>query len=274
MALNKITEFIFYIMTACILYSCVQKIDKDFKMTPQLKNNLEKVQTMKVFFGHQSVGNNILGGLDILIKETGVNGFNILEWNGQDELNNSFLLHLKIGENTKPRSKCDAFASVWENPLFDSIDVAMMKFCYIDINENTDVLGLFEYYKSMMDSLKNRFPTKTFVHITVPLVHSPNGITVKLREWLGKPNRNKLANIKRNEFNDLLREYYKTDPVYDLAWVESTYTDGKRESFKMNGKTYFSLINAYASDGRHLNEQGSKMAAAELIRVLAGLKLE
>ena len=86
---------------------------------------------------------------------------------------------------------------------------------------------------------------------------------------LGRPNRTKLANVRRNEFNRRLKERYPADPIYDLAAVMSTYPDGRQESFTMDGNTYYSLVPAYTDDGGHLNAVGRTHAAAEFVRSIA-----
>ncbi len=57
--------------------------------------------------------------------------------------------------------------------------------------------------------------------------------------------------------------------IFDLSKVESTYLDGSRESFEKDDGTYYALSPDYTYDGGHLNELGRKLAAKELIRVLA-----
>ena len=251
--------------------SCSENNIKEFQMSDNLVSNFAKIKNINVYFGHQSVGNNIIDGLSNLLTENKIEDFKIIEV-GEEAKTGSYLFHSKVGENSKPKSKCDAFSDFINGEKTDLIDVALLKFCYIDIDENTDIQDLFEYYKTTMDSLITKYPQIVFLHITVPLVHSPKGISIKAREWLGKPNRNKLANIKRNEFNNLIKQNYEADKIYDLAKVESTYQDGSRESFKKNNIEYFSLINEYSSDGRHLNLLGSKLAAQELIRMIAAHK--
>jgi len=80
-------------------------------------------------------------------------------------------------------------------------------------------------------------------------------------------------NVARNEFNELIRkEYMGKDAVFDIAGIESTYTDAARETFSQNGKTYYSLVPDYTNDGGHLNELGRKRLAEGLLRLLAGLQ--
>ncbi|MBI5462555.1 MAG: hypothetical protein HY941_10255, partial [Gammaproteobacteria bacterium] len=148
------------------------------------------------------------------------------------------------------------------------IDYALLKFCYIDINENSDVDALFDYYRTTLDALKARHPDITFIHVTSPLRHVEGGLGVWAREALGKPNRSKLANVKRQTFNERVLATYAGDPIFDLAASESTCPDGRRASFTHNGKTYYSLIDAYTDDGGHLNTVGRKKVAADFLRSL------
>ena len=80
------------------------------------------------------------------------------------------------------------------------------------------------------------------------------------------------ANIKRNEFNKLIRkEYAGKEPVFDLAEMESTHPDGRRGAFSKDGKTYYSMIPDYTHDGGYLNEKGRKKDSEQLLILLANL---
>ena len=59
------------------------------------------------------------------------------------------------------------------------------------------------------------------------------------------------------------------DPIFDLARAESTRPDGSRETFRYEGKDYYSLVPAYSSDGGHLSERGQRTLGADLIRFVA-----
>jgi hypothetical protein len=149
------------------------------------------------------------------------------------------------------------------------LDVALFKFCYIDFSDSSDVDEIFSTYARTMDDLKQRYPEVTFIHVTAPLRTVDSGPGVWAREMLGRPNRAKLANVSRNEFNRRLKERYAGDPVFDLAAVMSTWPDGRRESFRMDGVVYDSLVPAYTDDGGHLNPVGRTYAAAEFVRSIA-----
>jgi hypothetical protein len=59
--------------------------------------------------------------------------------------------------------------------------------------------------------------------------------------------------------------------IIDIAKIESTYPDGSRCSFTMDGKTYYSMVPEYTSDGGHLNETGRKKVAEQFLILPANL---
>jgi hypothetical protein len=59
--------------------------------------------------------------------------------------------------------------------------------------------------------------------------------------------------------------------IIDIAKIESTYPDGTRCSFSIDGKTYYSMAPEYTSDGGHLYEIGRKKVAEQLLIFLANL---
>ncbi|MBV2092068.1 MAG: hypothetical protein KUF72_14400, partial [Candidatus Thiodiazotropha sp. (ex Ctena orbiculata)] len=86
-------------------------------MSEQLITDLQTVQKARVFFGHQSVGNNIISGLQQLAEKSGF-GLNIVELASiQAESQPSGLLHGAIGENRKPVSKCRDFERIIDQQL-------------------------------------------------------------------------------------------------------------------------------------------------------------
>jgi hypothetical protein len=79
-----------------------------------------------------------------------------------------------------------------------------------------------------------------------------------------------MSNIKREQFNTMLRDTYRGKPVFDLAAFESTYPDGSRESSVHDGRECYAMVPLYATEGGdHLNAFGRKLAARRLLHVLA-----
>ena len=89
---------------------------------------------------------------------------------------------------------------------------------------------------------------------------------------MGRPVFGYHDNIKRGQFNDMLRKQYDgKEPVFDLAKIESTLPDGRRVTFTKDGMTYYSMVPDYTYDSGHLNELGRKIAAEQLLLPLANL---
>ncbi|MES9813451.1 MAG: hypothetical protein ABW161_19180 [Candidatus Thiodiazotropha sp.] len=238
-------------------------------MPQTLERDWQTLADARVFFGHQSVGKNIIAGIEELSGDYQEIDLNITENSAEVGGASGCLLHAAVGRNTDPLSKCVDFGRILDQELTGKIDYALLKFCYIDINRDSDVTKLFEDFKRTMDDLIDRYPEITFIHATVPLRHSPGGLGVGIRELLGRPNNSKLDNIKRNLFNRLLRTHYTQSQIVDIAASESTYPDGKREAFKMDGQTHYSLIGEYTDDGGHLNENGRRRVASAFVHELA-----
>ncbi|MFN2308812.1 MAG: hypothetical protein ABR553_03595 [Gammaproteobacteria bacterium] len=267
--MRKLFSRLIQSLTLLSLISCQQgRSVSSFSMTDELKQDLATLQTARGYFGHQSVGGDIMDGLADILRDSGT-PLPVLERGTPALPPGGFLLHMPVGKNTEPTSKCDDFRRIIDQELAGKIDYALLKFCYIDILEDTDVDALFGYYRDVLDGLKARHPDITFIHVTTALRDTPGGFGVWIRETIGKPNRAKLANIKRHAFNQRLRSTYAEDPIFDLAASESTYPDGSREAFTQDGNTYYSLIGAYTHDGGHLNELGRQHVAADFIRSLA-----
>jgi len=244
----------------------------------QTKNNMKgavelpgdtiaKMSTKRILFGHVSVGNNIVAGLeDIKAKDNGFDRLVIKKIESAQEVNGAGFYHCIVKRNRFPKEKCDNFKRMlMENRLGERLDIAFFKFCYVDIEKDTDVEGLFQYYVKTIKEIREAFPNLKVLHVTAPLYSHGMGLKGFLKGLV----KTDYHNIKRNEYNQKLRDKFAgVDPIYDLAAVESTYPDGSRSSFEHNGQTYFSLANEYTHDGGHLNETGRIRAAQSLVEVL------
>ena len=241
----------------------------------------EKLSQKKIYFGHQSVGFNIIYGVKDLIKENPQVKLNIVETADQADFNYGLFAHSKVGKNTDPRSKIDAFANILDKGIGKKADIAFFKFCYVDVRTGTEVRNVFNDYKNIISKLMKAYPDTKFVHITVPLTSKPTGLQGLVRsaknaikKIIGRPVFDYHDNIKRSLFNEMLiQEYDGKAPIFDLAKIESTFPDGTRCSFTKNRKTYYSMVPEYTYDGGHLNETGRKKAAEQLLILLAQLNI-
>jgi hypothetical protein len=226
----------------------------------------------KIYFGHMSVGNNMLEGVQDLAKEYPFIRLNIVETKNPSSFDRPIFAHSPIGKNQDPKSKINDFVHLMDSGIGSRAEIAFFKLCYIDILAATDVDEVFKQYKNAMETLKKKYPKVTFVHVTSPLRVVQTGVLVPIKKVIGRPVGGYADNIKRSRFNELLRQEYKgKEPIFDLAAIEATYPDGRRATFDSDGKTYESLVADYTNDGGHLNEYGRKIVAAHFLAFLATL---
>ncbi len=236
-------------------------------------NTWKKLSEKRIFFGHQSVGQNILDGVTDIMTDLPQIQLSIKKIDKyRDYGSEPAFNHVWLGENTVPQSKIDDFVKYIQNGIGATADIAFFKFCYIDFSKETDIKKLFDRYQSAMSELEHTFPKTKFIHVTVPLVSRPSGIKDRIKIILGRSVKDPEASMKRNLFNDMIRnEYADKAPLFDLARVESTYPDGRRECFDVGDKIYYALVDDYTDDGAHLNNLGRKVVASELLLLLSNL---
>jgi len=231
---------------------------------------LKELSEKRIFFGHQSVGFNIINGIKDIIKENPKIKLNFVKTSDPKDFSTPLFAHDIVGKNTDPKSKIDAFERFMEKGIGNKADIAFFKFCYVDANAGTDVKKIFEEYKNRLFRLKKNYPETKFIHITIPLTSIQTGPRAWIKKLIGKPIRGIGDNIKRNQFNSFLKnEYLDKDPLFDLAKIESTYPDGRRSSFTKAGQTYYTMVHDYTNDGGHLNKVGRKIIAEQLLIFLA-----
>ena len=230
----------------------------------------KKLSEKRIFFGHQSVGFNIINGIKEIIKENPMIKLNLVKTGDFKDFSTPLFAHDMVGKNTDPKSKIDAFARFMEKGIGNKADMAFFKFCYVDANAGTDVKKIFKEYKNRLFRLKKNYPETKFIHVTMPLISVQTGPRAWIKKLIGKPIRGIEDNIKRNHFNSFLKnEYLDKDPLFDLAKIESTFPDGIRSFFTRDGVTYYTLVQDYTHDGGHLNEKGRKTVAEQLLIFLA-----
>lgn len=261
-----------FIIVCLSLVSCSRDNPEGSSMSDQrLEEDLRLVRGKRIYFGHQSVGADIVDGLKDLSSASNGNGWNIVAFPDSPIVPGPFLAHSFVGKNGDPEGKCDAFSAHVEKLLADSVDIAILKFCYADIRHDRDIDRMFDYYRQTMDTLKQKFPHVTFVHVTVPATSRSSWWKRFGRSLLGKDDEWDMGSVRRFEFNRKLTEYYGQEPIFDLAEVESTNPDGTKEEFAYRGKRALELVGDYTYDGGHLNEMGRRRVARALIHTLADI---
>ncbi|MBI5891269.1 MAG: SGNH/GDSL hydrolase family protein [Nitrosomonadales bacterium] len=235
-----------------------------------LRADLERIAQRRIFFGHQSVGINLLDGIAQLSKAAGV-PVRIAEVSTASATPPATIGHAFVAENRDPLRKLKSFEQAMGSQP-SKLDIAFVKLCYIDFGTETNVKELFTRYQATLEKLHAQNPGTTFVHVTAALTTVESGFKIRLKQLLGKAPPGTAENLRREEYNTLLRQTYQgKQPIFDLARVESTAPDGKSETVKLNGIAVPVLVPGYSDDGGHLNDSGKLRAARELISVLAAI---
>jgi len=232
----------------------------------------EKLSNKKIYFGHMSVGYNIIDGIKDLMEENPKIKIDIVETSDKADFKAGVFAHSRVGKNGDPRSKIDDFKRFVEEGVGDNADMAFLKFCYLDFMADAEPRSVLDEYKKTMSLLRKTYPNTTFIHITAPLTRKQTGVKAWIKKIIGRPIWGVEDNMKKFDFNELLKnEYDGKDPVFDLAEIESTLPDGSRLSYSKDGKTYYAMVPEYTTDGGHLNKIGRKKVAEQLLILLANL---
>ena len=217
-----------------------------------------------VFFGHQSVGSNILDGVCAEFPDLPVVDIE----NEPDRKPYSGIFHAKIGRNGDAQSKFESFYNHVLSPQQD-YDLALMKLCYVDIDRHSDVDRILSQYVDLIERLQLRRPNIELMHTTVPLRVLRLGVRSYLKKWTGRAIDPIEDNAKRHSFNEALRECFgKSHRIFDLASFECTAPSGGHSGIEYRGAAVPGMFPAYSTDGGHLNELGRSTIAREFVAML------
>lgn len=216
-----------------------------------------RLGALRIFFGHQSVGGNLMDGLADLARDGGGEQMPLAVTRTLrvDSAGRGVLSHEWVGENGAPATKLAAVGQALSGSARGA-NVAMVKFCYSDFQADTDPDALFAAYQAQVATWRTQFPDVRFVHVTAPTVRPEGMATRLLRTVRGRfTMRARAAKVAR--YNDRLREAYRgREPVIDLA----AYEAGPDVPF---------LNPAFTDDGEHLNELGRRTVARRFLHFLA-----
>jgi hypothetical protein len=218
----------------------------------------------RLFFQHQSVGANVLTGLDELAR-TGAAIPTIAQLpDSPADIPSGQLLHSRAGRNGDGASKLHAFADACRRVAGHS-EFAMLKFCYVDVVGFDHAQTLHRAYIQTLSDLRIRHPGLKLAHCTVPLRQLPSGPYALARRMLGHRHPEFARNQAREWFNEQLRAMQASEPLFDLAALESADENGRRPSQLLDPDRTPGLLSAYTDDGGHLNKVGRcKVALAFL----------
>ena len=221
-----------------------------------------RVSAIRTFFAHQSVGGNLIAGVQDLQQRDRATTLPIVDIGKTSVPSGAVLAHLYVGQNGDPMSKIRGYREALENGLGETVDVAALKFCFWDIQKDTPIAEVFDKYSQTIAELQARFPRITFVHVTVPLFTRDDDWRAGVRRLLSMDVPRTLDNAKRHELSERIRARYAgREPLFDLEAFEAA---SERET---GGIPY--LRPEYTYDGGHLNESARAAGAAAFLNVVA-----
>jgi len=232
-----------------------------------------KLAEKRIFFGHQSVGYNMIDGIEDILDECKQIRLNIVETCDPAEFDLPILAHSQVGSNTDPVSKIGGFTNIMDAGVGNKVDIAFFKFCYVDVMRDSDPQKILDRYRAAIEDMEGRYPQTRFLHVSVPIRSVPKGAKRNLKQFvkllIGKPGVLD-DNMMRLRYNKLLNDaYVETGSVFDLGLIESVRPGGVRCYGAKGAERVYVMAPEYTEDGGHLNGLGRKKVAEQLLIILA-----
>jgi lysophospholipase L1-like esterase len=229
----------------------------------------QKLAQLRIAFGHQSVGFNLLDGLT---AQAEIAAAPIAVAETRESFAAPAIHHFRVGVNGAPLGKLEDFDAAMRGGLAATTDIALVKLCYIDFNDAVDARQIAARYIEDYAQLSEAFPNVRFVPVTVPLTSVQTGPKALIKKLLGRKPAGYAENTRRQQFNDALREHYQAQGesslLFDLAALESGHA---RHVITDDGKQVEVADPALLEDGAHLNQRGQALLGGALAHHLATL---
>jgi len=226
---------------------------------------LRRLSRHPFVLGHQSVGAALLAAVR---QELGPASSVVTEWKPGDPVRPG-LLHFRVGRNTDPVSKIEAFERALASWPAGLPGAAGFKFCFVDFDRDTDVEGLFARYRDAVRRVERDHPGLVVYHVTVPLAVDDSLPRRLAKDLLGRPT-SRALNRRREEFSDFLRrEWGRQGLVFDLAALEAG-EDLPPGGTGAAGDGRRALVAGWTEDGAHPSRAAARYLGCRLVRFLAG----
>lgn len=228
------------------------------------------LRTKRIFFGHQSVGENVIAGLAEIQKRMPEIGLRVVESSDPSAFDEPGFVHAKVGANRDPESKMRCFSNVVKGPAGERIDLALLKLCYVDVEGDNNYETVLDEYKTMAAELHAARPNVRLLHATIPLTIVELGPKSKVKRLIGRNVRGYAENVIRNKYNEQLKAEFGKDGagVFDVARSEAVLPNGHVSTFRWEGAEWECMSTGYARDRGHPNEAGEVAAARDLLLLL------
>ena len=226
------------------------------------------VASRTVYFGHQSVGRDLIAGINRLNCD-GAIGLSVVQTDDPTSLTGPAFVHFLAGSNRDYASKNAALLRLLKSRRSADGAIVLLKYCYVDLTGDHNPYDIFAAYCEMVETIQAEYPDVTVVHSTIPLTTVETAFVAQTRNLIGRPTQRK-ASIARHRYNQLLRaEFVGEQPMFDLARIEATRPDGRVATFMSHGSPIETLAVENTYDGGHLTARCQMIAAEALLNVLA-----
>ncbi|MBM4024189.1 MAG: LamG domain-containing protein [Planctomycetes bacterium] len=219
---------------------------------------LDRARGLKVLFCHASVGGTIMNGMTARVGLASQNPqrYSIVRQENAEAAwfeTNQGIVNISRTDWPRQGSKVRGFDHMIRNLGYGQagrVNVAFMKFCYIDWQPTTNVQRQWDEYRTVMEALAADYPHVTFVWWTTALNSTGDAGDVMER------------------FNHLVREYCVRNGkvLFDLADIESHDLQGNPCYSDVGAE---GLYAGYAVDGAHPTGIGQKRLASAMWWLLA-----
>lgn len=207
----------------------------------------------RILFLHQSVGADLVSGIRSLVAGPPMRDWPVRELGPSDRVDGPGLHHLRAGRNGAPLTKLEAFTSLVA-AHGARLDLVAMKFCYVDVDERTDVDRLLASYVATVNAVHRFAPAVRVLHLTMPLQTDWGTYFHWKRVLRGRLTTHRELNAVREEYNAGLRAAAadRREALFDLAACEAEGPDGRRSTVRWRGRRVPVLARAWTVDGGHL----------------------
>jgi hypothetical protein len=227
------------------------------------------VAARAVYFGHQSVGDDIAVGIDRLNAELSL-GLRLVETHAPAAVAHPAFVHFHAGGNNDPASKNAAMLRILHARPRADRGIVLLKYCYVDISRDTDLAAVFKAYRATVQAIRSCYPDVIIVHTTVPVTTVESALKAMAKRLIGRRSVRQDA-VARHRYNALVRAEFAERELFDIARIEATRADGSCVQFAWKGERIESLAPEYTRDGGHLNARGQALVAQALLNVLASV---
>ncbi len=224
---------------------------------------LDLAAQKNVVFDHHSIGGNIMTGMSTLQSQNPARYSFVpqfappSDWFTTHHGTGVNIGEFQDGDNYYPETKIAGFDSTIRGGVGNVVNIAFMKFCFLDIYDDAaNGLSTWNSYSAMMTNLMAAYPNTRFLWVTDPLEQTLSSAYI---------------NHEKSLFNTALRQYVQTNGgvLYDLADIESHDPNG---NLIVDSQGYEALYSGYAqTQDHHLNSVGQQRTASALWWVLARL---